>query len=599
MLWTRVLAALGAPPGLDPTPEHAAAWVTAQPDGALFLDGYEQLAASAEAETSLWRFACERPWSFQLVIAGRDVPAFPLASLRARGELVEVRARDLRFTDDEARELLSSTDAADADATLERCAGWPAALCLENDAALRELVLQLLAERDDERQLLVECSILDELSAPLCDAVTARRRSADVLARIERHNLFVEPADDGCLRLLPAARRVLRAELERTAPRVVPRLHRRAAAWYRATGGDPRREIEHLLACGDLHAASVRIGRVWAGLAGAGEHARVLGWLDRLPPDPDDPRLALARGWLLRLDGRRAESDAWLDAARRAAPPRVRPAVVRSCALARAVLPWDDVGQALALARRAWRSERGGPQRAAAAWAVGWSAWWSGDDEAAQTALLEAIAGPALVAAAAQSVLARIALARGDLAGATELADQAAAAPLHDLTLGMAATAAGAVAAERGEGESALALLERGVRLRRSGGHPLESIDALIVAAPVAAALHGRRAAASLLAEARVLVGACPDAGVLQARLADAARAALPRPHAFRNGDELTARERTVLRLLARGRSKREIAAELDVSFNTVHSHTKAIYRKLGASSRDEAIERMRELGLY
>jgi LuxR family transcriptional regulator, maltose regulon positive regulatory protein len=611
-LWSDVLAALGAPPGLDPTAEEAAAFVTTQPGGALVLDGYEHLAATGEAEESLRRFASDRPWSFQLVVAGRSEPAFPIASLRARGELVEVRTRDLRLSNDEARDLLSRTERGDVDGLVPRCAGWAAALRLEAEAAspaagasaLRELVLQLLADRDDERLLLVECSILDELSAPLCDAVTGRKRSADVLDRIERENLFVEPTDDGGLRVHPAARRVLRAELDRTAPRAVPRLHRRAAAWYRAAGADPRREIDHLLACGDLHGASLRVGRVWADLAGAGAHARVLAWLDRLPSDPDDPRLALARGWLLRLDGRQVESDAWLDAARRAAPPRLRASVVRSCTLARAMLPWGDVGRGLALARRAWRSERGGPRRAAAAWAVGWSAWWSGDDESAQVALAEATAGPPVVAIAAQSVLARIALARGDLDAARELADRATAAvvagQLAELpALGMVATAAGAVAAERGEGESALELLERGVRLRRSWGHPLETIDALVVAAPVAAALHGRRAAAGLLAEARLLVDACPDAGVLQARLADASRAALPRPGAYRTGDELTARERTVLRLLARGRSKREIADELVVSFNTVHSHTKAIYRKLGASSREEAIERMRELGLY
>jgi LuxR family maltose regulon positive regulatory protein len=615
-LWVDVLRALDAPAGIDATPEAAAAFVAGRHGGALVLDGYEAIASSPEAEASLWRFATERPWSYQLVIGGRREPAFPLASLRARGELVEIRSRELRLTDAEARQLVAVTRRlapADVDDLLARCGGWAAALALAvdggsltvGDAALRDLVLQLLADRDDERQLLVECSILEDLSPALCDAVTGRRRSAELLGRIERDNLFVEPAGDGgVLRLHPAARRVLRAELDRTAPRAVPRLHRRAAAWYRATGGRPQLEVEHMLACGDVHGAAVRIGRVWPQLAGAGKHARALAWLDRLPADPGDARLALARGWLLRLDGRRDESDAWLDAARRAAPARARAAVVRSCALARAVLPWDDVGEAMALARRAWRSERGGARRAVAAWALGWSEWWSGDDGAAEAALADARTGPPVLSIAATSVLARIALERGDLAAAGDLADAAAAAVtdagLDELpALGMVATAAGAVAAERGEGESALALLERGVRLRRTWGHPLETADALLVAAPVAAALHGRRSAAALLAEARLLVAACPDAGVLQARLAAASRTSLPRPAAYRSGDRLTSRERMVLRLLARGRSKREIADELNVSFNTVHSHTKAIYRKLGASSRDEAIERMRELGLY
>jgi LuxR family transcriptional regulator, maltose regulon positive regulatory protein len=93
------------------------------------------------------------------------------------------------------------------------------------------------------------------------------------------------------------------------------------------------------------------------------------------------------------------------------------------------------------------------------------------------------------------------------------------------------------------------------------------------------------------------LLGACADPGVLPERLAAATRAALPRP-TVGGHDELTPRERTVLGLLAQGRSKREIAQELGVSFNTVHSHTKAIYRKLGVSSRHEAVERASEITL-
>ena len=85
--------------------------------------------------------------------------------------------------------------------------------------------------------------------------------------------------------------------------------------------------------------------------------------------------------------------------------------------------------------------------------------------------------------------------------------------------------------------------------------------------------------------------------GVLPDRLAAATRAALPRP-TVGGHDELTPRERTVLGLLAQGRAKREIAQELGVSFNTVHSHTKAIYRKLGVSSRHEAVERASEITL-
>ncbi|HEY7422110.1 MAG TPA: LuxR C-terminal-related transcriptional regulator, partial [Gaiellaceae bacterium] len=303
-----------------------------------------------------------------------------------------------------------------------------------------------------------------------------------------------------------------------------------------------------------------------------------------------------------RLDGRRPESERWLDQALAAAPVDLRPAVVRSCVLARAVLPWDDVGQALTLARRAWRTERQGSRRALAAWALGWASWWNGDLETAAGTLADALDGPQVVEICALAVLARIELERGNLDGA----EQQVATAEHLMRdrgldglpeLGMVSTARGALDAAGGSAAAALAPLEHGVRLRRLWGYPLETADALVVAAPVVARERGRRAAGAVLAEARQLLGASADPGVMPDRLAAATRAALPRPTAGRH-DELTSRERAVLDLLARGRSKREIAQELHVSFNTVHSHTKSIYRKLGVSSRQEAVERAAEITL-
>jgi ATP/maltotriose-dependent transcriptional regulator MalT len=270
--------------------------------------------------------------------------------------------------------------------------------------------------------------------------------------------------------------------------------------------------------------------------------------------------------------------------------------------LARAALPWDNVGQAMTLARRAWRTERNGSRRALAAWALGWASWWSGDLDAAADALEDALGGPPLVEIGALAVLARIDLERGDVSEADARLSVAEALVaergLDGLPeLGMVATARGAVEAARGSAAAALPALDEGIRLRRLWGHPLETADALAVAAPVVASEQGRRAAGALLSEARLLLGACADPGVVPGRVAAASRAALPRPTAGAH-DELTPRERTVLRLLAQGRSKPEIAAQLYVSFNTVHSHTKSVYRKLGVSSRREAVERASELTL-
>jgi LuxR family maltose regulon positive regulatory protein len=611
VFWAHLATALGGVGARrsEPTLAGAVELAESSTPAALVLDGYEQIAGSP-AEAELWRFVSERP-PLQIVLAGRGEPSVPLASARAHGELLELRTQDLRLERREALELVGRAAEAERWAPgdlVAACAGWPAALRLALAApspqAWEERLLGFVTEEilpgREERDFLLRVALLDELSPPVCDAVLETGGSAAVLAELERRQLLVERSgEDGRYRLEPAARRVLAAELEESQRRFASKLHRRAAAAERASG---RREqaVTHLLACGDTAGASRVLAAIWERVVDGGGQAQVLDWLEQLPSGANDVRIALARGWLLRLDGRRAESERWLDLARAAAPLDLRPAVVRACVLARAALPWDDVGQAMTLARRAWRTERHGSRRALAAWAVGWASWWSGDSATAADALQEALGGSQLVESASLAVLARIELERGALDAAEAHVAEAellmAERGLEDLPqLGMVATARGAVLAARGSGTAALAPLDRGIRLRRVWGHPLETADALAVAAPVVAGERGRRAAGVLLAEARLLVGACADPGILTDRLGAATRAALPRPGS-RGTEVLTPRERTVLSLLAQGRSKREIAAELYLSFNTVHSHTKAVYRKLGVSSRREAVERASEI---
>jgi LuxR family maltose regulon positive regulatory protein len=152
-------------------------------------------------------------------------------------------------------------------------------------------------------------------------------------------------------------------------------------------------------------------------------------------------------------------------------------------------------------------------------------------------------------------------------------------------------TAHGVALAAQGRLDEALPALERGVRLRRQWGQKHELIDGLIELADGVAAAGDRGRAGELLAEADALLAACPDPGALAGRVEEARRRALgPRPAA----GELSDRERTVLRLLAGDLSEREIADELYVSFNTVHSHVRAIYRKLGVTSRADAVARAR-----
>jgi LuxR family transcriptional regulator, maltose regulon positive regulatory protein len=128
--------------------------------------------------------------------------------------------------------------------------------------------------------------------------------------------------------------------------------------------------------------------------------------------------------------------------------------------------------------------------------------------------------------------------------------------------------------------------------LRRHWGQPLDLADGLIALAPVAAAAGDRARAAETFDEAQAVLAACPDPGALPVRLAAARRKAALGVVAA--GDDLSDRELAVLRLLGGGHSEREIGRELFLSFNTVHSHVKSIYRKLGVSSRGEALARAR-----
>ena len=389
------------------------------------------------------------------------------------------------------------------------------------------------------------------------------------------------------------------------APEHGPMLHRRAASRNRRTDARDA-AVEQALLRGDAAEAGRVIARSWRSLVDAGEQEHVLRWIERLPSERvvRDPRLGLIRAWLLLLDGRREESETALDAARVAGTAEgLREAVEREAVLMHAAVPWDDVGSALTLARLARRSERFGARRAVAAWALGSASWWTGDLDGATHALADALDGPLIVRCAAQAVLSRIELERGRGDAALALARTAdrtlrERGLTHVRQLGLVATALGAAEAERSPGSAALAQLERGVRLRRAWGHPLETADALIAAAPTAALVVGRRQAAAMLAEARRLVAGSTDPGVLAERLARAERNALPRPDRLQPNPVLSESELAVLRLLSDGLSKREIGAELTLSFNTVHSHTKAIYRKLGVSSRHEAAVRAQQLGV-
>jgi hypothetical protein len=246
------------------------------------------------------------PPGLHLVIASRADPTLPLARLRARGELVEIRAADLRFTLDEAAAYLHETmgldlTALDVAALEGRTEGWVAALQLAalsmqgrddvagfiaafagDDRYIVDYLVEEVLQRQHEpvRSFLQQTSILDRLSGPLCDALTGEDSGKAMLEALERTNLFVVPLDDRrrWYRYHHLFADVLRARLQDEQPEQVPELHRRASAWYERNG-EASEAIRHALAAQDFPKAAYLIELAMPEMRRSRQEATLLSWL--------------------------------------------------------------------------------------------------------------------------------------------------------------------------------------------------------------------------------------------------------------------------------------------------------------------------------
>ena len=281
----------------------------------LVLDDYH-LIDSEPVHRSLGFLLEHRPPDLRLVLASRSDPPLALARLRARGELADIRATDLRFTDGEAAELLRNLAArpglvlpdSAATALSARTEGWAAGLQLaalslrgQPDvagfvAAFRgshRYVLDYLAEEvlagqtEQVRAFLLDTSILNALSGPLCDAVTGSSDSQEVLEQVERAGLFLQPLDEvrGWWRYHQLFADLLRARLAQQPDRSA-QLHRRAAGWYdeHEMADDA---VRHAVAAGDMGwAARLIEGNFDRIYSLRGEAATLRDWLSALPGRP-------------------------------------------------------------------------------------------------------------------------------------------------------------------------------------------------------------------------------------------------------------------------------------------------------------------------
>src|SRR6266566_3585116 len=278
-------------------------------DFALVLDDYHVISAEAIHRALIFLLG-HLPSHMHLIIATRADPSLLLAGLRARGQLAEVRAADLRFATDEVSDFLREVMELDLEAwaiaALERrTEGWVvglqlAALSLQGgiDVATflaaftgsHRFVLDYLSEEVLSRQpaavqtFLLHTSILERLSGTLCDAVTGLEGSQAMLEALDRANLFVVPLDEerGWYRYHHLFAEVLKSRLQQAESTLVAELHRRASAWYEQHEMFAE-AIQHALAAPDLERAARLIEDHGISFALQGQTHTMLGWLNALP----------------------------------------------------------------------------------------------------------------------------------------------------------------------------------------------------------------------------------------------------------------------------------------------------------------------------
>jgi LuxR family maltose regulon positive regulatory protein len=610
----------------------------------LVLDDYH-LVTDAACHQTVTFFLDHLPASVHLLMATRVDPPLPLARMRAKGELAELRVAEFQFTGEEATALLNGAmglqlATEDVERLAERTEGWAAGLYLaglslrgradpsafvaafhgDHRHVADYLAADVLARQPESiRTFLLRSSILRRLSGPLCDEVLETQGSAALLEELERSNLFLVPLDHRreWYRYHHLFGELLHLELGSREAALVPVLHRRAAAWHRRCG-DVEEAIDHATAAGELTDAGALIASHWLAYWRRGRRATVSRWVDGLPEEAiaADPPVAFVAAWIGALSGAsKQECERWLavldDAGWQGALPDGISSLAFGAALTRASVVFDDVGRALQASRRAL--QLAGPERSPFHWmaqvALGQALYLSGRPAAARPPLEELVAR---VSEARQpyavisglAVLSLLAGDEGDDQAATSLADRAMAiADAQGLSAeplsGIVHMALGRALTRQGDLIQAQEQLDWALELVAIDGMAVHRAHALLL---LAAVRHGRGdlpGARALLQRAHELIEQLADPGVLPSLVQQSRRmlGSASRRQA-RMTAPLTERELAVLGLLPTPLSTREIGRQLHVSVNTVRSQVQAVYRKLQATSRAEAVTEARQLGL-
>jgi LuxR family maltose regulon positive regulatory protein len=593
------------------------------------------------------------PPGTRLALASRSRPDLPLGRLRAHRALIELGPSDLAMSATEAGSLLTSLgvelNADGVGRLMERTEGWPAALYLaalalreqpDPPAALAafsggdEVVAEYL--RDEflgrlapaQRALLVQSSVYESLSAELCEALLRDLRhhgrwrpgqAARLLERLARGPLPFE-ADDRAherYRCHPLLRDALRAELARAGNDSLAHAHARARAWHEARG-ETDAAIAHAIAAGDADAAGELMWEHLPDYIPVGRNDVLQAHLRALSEEQiaSSPTLALsaAHSALSLGELRRAERYAFAGAAAltHAPPPHVKPSsLYAGIAAIEAAVARDGLAPMAREAARAHEAEdEHSPWQPTFSLLLGVSAQLTGDQALAREHLREgtrrgAVASPS-IEMLCLTQLALLSAEQDELEQAVEEAASAAAVmarhslcayPIAALTYAVRAdllARVGRVDESKREAGSAARLLGR-----LGEFIPWYGAEARVSLARAMVRLGDVAQARALLAQSSRLARRVPDATVLTTwleqgwELVDSAACAR-----LSGSAALTIAELRVLRFLPSHLSFPEIGERLQVSTNTIKTQAHAVYRKLGASSRSQAVARAREIGL-
>jgi LuxR family maltose regulon positive regulatory protein len=605
----------------------------------LVLDDFEQL-ESTQSLGVVSGIIGKLPRGSQLVLATRTEPDLPIGRLRAHRELTELGPEDLVMTRLECQELLLAIgldlSSQQFDILVARTEGWPAALYLAglalknapdlggaiarfagDDRFVVDYIREEFLGSVSRRQLdfLRRASVLDRLNGGLCDAVLERSGSATQLRDLSHSNMLLTPLDrrDEWFRFHPLFREMLHAELRRAEPEEEAGLNRRASDWW-AADGDWDRAITHAVDGGALGRAGELL---WAGIPAfttRGRNATVIGWLDQLGEQTvaTDAALSLTASYAHITQGAGGKAEHWAAVAAglvdQEKPSEKKTVLSAGLALIEAALARGGVGaiaDRTALAAEMLPDDS--PWMSMCRLIEGVGLHLRGLREEAHEKLIDGARRGAVGAPNVQvlclSQLALLAMEEDDWTLADVLASQARAQvdrsglgdyPMMSLSLAVSAL----VRSRTGRLEEAAADLRQGTTLlgRLEEFPPWYEAEAWVALARTAVRLDDAPGATRMLTEASRVLRLTPDAIVLADWIAETALSVETVSAAAVR--DLTPAELRVLQFLPTHLSFPQIAGQVFVSPNTVKTQAQQVYRKLGVTSRREAVEQARAAGL-